>query len=161
MQNTEFIHESSKFFRIQGALKQGTFIILIEPGIIFKARFVRIMIQYTQRKPVWEMLAEAERTGRFSAAVTRAVADFRRLIHRLRRAGNNGSLVELVSRLIDEIGYKQELARIYTNPGEAESRWASVVEILHCVRNYVRREPSPTLAGFVHELALADRDAEP
>ncbi|MBN2218369.1 MAG: UvrD-helicase domain-containing protein [Pirellulales bacterium] len=107
-----------------------------------------------RRKPVWEILGEAE-------AGNGAVAGFRRLVEKYRRASRGGSLTELVAGLIDEIGYRAELGRIYTNPLEADARWRSVEEIVNSAGNYSRRERQATLGGFVHELALGDRDAEP
>ncbi|HLA85549.1 MAG TPA: ATP-dependent helicase, partial [Thermoguttaceae bacterium] len=111
--------------------------------------------------PVWEILAEAEKDGLGSASAAEGIARFRHLIEKYRRASRGGSLSELVTGLVGEIGYQAELARIYSNPVEASARWTSVEEVVNSAANYARREQGASLAGFVHELALGDRDAEP
>ncbi|MBN1591059.1 MAG: UvrD-helicase domain-containing protein [Pirellulales bacterium] len=110
-----------------------------------------------RHKPVWEMLGDAP----LSFGAAGAVGRFRELISKYRRASKTGNLKELVAGLIHEIGYRDELSRLYNNPNEFEARWRSVEEVINSVAAYVRRERSPTLAGFVHELALGDRDIEP
>jgi len=114
-----------------------------------------------RRKPVWEVLGEAAGDGSLPPAAAGGIAGFRRLVEKYRRASRGGSLTELLGGLIAEIGYRAELARIYSNPVEADSRWRSVEEIVNSAAAYARRERGGTLAGFVHELALGDRDAEP
>ena len=73
-------------------------------------------------------------------------------------------LVDLVKKLLHEIGYKHELARQYPDAGDQESRWASVEELVNALGSYSQRSKSATLAGFLHEVALTgnedDRDKE-
>jgi DNA helicase II / ATP-dependent DNA helicase PcrA len=113
------------------------------------------------RKAVWQVLCEAADGGVFSPAVTTALGQFRRLVERFRHQSRAANLPELVRGLVDEIGYQAELARIYPNANEAEMRWRSVEEVVNSAANYARRERPATLGGFVHELAVGDRDAEP
>ncbi|HBO43205.1 MAG TPA: AAA family ATPase, partial [Planctomycetaceae bacterium] len=114
-----------------------------------------------RHQPVWNVMGDEATVGQFTPGVVRAIHGFRGFVEKYRRASKSANLPELVQGLINGIGYQQELTRIYTNPGEAETRWRSVEEVINSVAAYVRRERSPSLAGFVRELALNDRDNEP
>jgi DNA helicase-2/ATP-dependent DNA helicase PcrA len=111
-----------------------------------------------QGKPVWDALANAEQYGCVSPAVLKAIGAFRELIGRYRKLSKAGPLVDMVRSLVDEIGYRDELARLYPNPDDVQTRWASVEEVVNAVGGYCQRESRPTLSGFVQEVALGDRD---
>jgi hypothetical protein len=65
-------------------------------------------------------------------------------------------LVEVLKSLIREIKYKDELAKLYPNANDQESRWASVEEVVNALADYSRRESDnghrATVAGFLHEV---------
>jgi DNA helicase II / ATP-dependent DNA helicase PcrA len=109
-------------------------------------------------KPVWDAFGSAEQYGCGAPAVLKAIGGFRELIGRYRKRCKAEPLVEVVGSLVEEIGYRNELARTYPNPDDAQTRWASVEEIVNAVGGYCQRESRPTLAGFVQETALGDRD---
>ncbi len=69
-------------------------------------------------------------------------------------------LVEVVSDLIREIGYQDELARIYKDPQEQLARWAAVEEVVNALAAYAKRAKRPTLLGFLDDVALGDRESE-
>ncbi len=72
-----------------------------------------------------------------------------------------GSLVEVASRLIHRIGYQNELARLYKEAADQQSRWTAVEEVINSLAAYEKRAARPTLAGFLEEVVLGDRDDEP
>src|SRR5262249_37691101 len=49
--------------------------------------------------------------------------------------------------------------RLHSDPMVREARWAGVLEVLNFAENHVRREATPSLAGFLEELALSSEDA--
>jgi DNA helicase-2/ATP-dependent DNA helicase PcrA len=67
-------------------------------------------------------------------------------------------LVSRLGRFLEKVAYHDEVRRLYPDPTTREARWAGVLEILNFAENHVRRSPSPTLAGFLEELALTSGD---
>jgi DNA helicase-2/ATP-dependent DNA helicase PcrA len=123
------------------------------PRGIGQATITRLLEQAVAAgRPVWEVLGEASETGRVPGATAAGIARFRSLV-----VGHRG-------QLIAESGYREELARLYPDEAEREGRWSAVEEVVNAAAGYCRREASPTLAGFLQEIALAgtddDRDKE-
>jgi DNA helicase-2/ATP-dependent DNA helicase PcrA len=104
-----------------------------------------------QKKPLWEVLPSAD---------LEAVTGFCRLIESYRRRCQRQPLVEVLRDLLAEIGYRQELARLYHDPQEQEARWAAVEELVNAIGGYWRRAETPGLAGFLQEVAIANSEQE-
>jgi DNA helicase-2/ATP-dependent DNA helicase PcrA len=135
------------------------------PRGIGQATITRLLEQAVAAgRPVWEVLGEASQTGRVSGAAAAGIAKFRSLVGGHRGQLAHRSLGEVVKSLIAESGYQEELARLYPEQAERESRWSAVEEVVNAAAGYCRREASPTLAGFLQEIALSgsddDRDKE-
>ena len=66
--------------------------------------------------------------------------------------------------MIAAIGYRDEIARLYPDANEQQSRWQSIEEVVNAVAGYAERAKEPTLAGFLQDVALAgaeqDKDKE-
>ncbi len=102
--------------------------------------------------------ARAEEIEGVSEDAVEAYDDFRA---RLTSAGVENATHDLVARLgslLEAVDYKSEIRRLYSDPMTREARWAAVEEMLNFAENYTRRSPSPTLAGFLEELALTSGD---
>ena len=108
-----------------------------------------------QGRPLWDVLGEAG---------IEAVTKFRDLIARYRRRCHQDPLVEVVRDLIHEIGYRQEIVRLYPEVADQESRWQAVEEVVNALGSYARRAKEPTISGFLQDIALTtsdqDRDKE-
>jgi DNA helicase II / ATP-dependent DNA helicase PcrA len=108
-----------------------------------------------QGKPLWDVLGESDAD---------AVKRFCDLMARYRRRCGQDPLVEVVRDLIHEIGYRQEIARLYADASDQDSRWAAVEEVVNTLGSYARQAAAPTLAGFLQDIALTtsdqDRDKE-
>ena len=106
-------------------------------------------------RPLWDVLG---------GTTLDAVVRFREMMECFRRCAELDPLVEVFRDLIHEIGYKRELARLYTDVSEQESRWAAVEEVVNAVGGYAKRAKQPTVAGFLQDIALTtsdqDRDKE-
>jgi len=111
-------------------------------------------------KPVWEIMAAGDGRPKLSANVAAAVDRFRALVEKHRRRLGEASLVTILSDLVHEIGYQQELARLYKDPHEQAARWNTVEEMVNAVGSYEKRATAPTLAGFLEETALINREDE-
>jgi DNA helicase II / ATP-dependent DNA helicase PcrA len=108
-----------------------------------------------QGKPLWDVLGES---GLDPAA------RFRDLIAGYRRRLGQEPLVDAIRDLIREIGYRDEIVRLYPEPADQDSRWSAVEEVVNSLGSYAKRAKQPTIAGFLQEIALAtsdqDRDKE-
>ena len=108
-----------------------------------------------QGQPLWDVLGESGLD---------AVAQFRDLIARYRRRCHQDPLVEVVRDLIHEIGYRQELVRLYPEVDDQECRWEAVEEVVNALGSYAKRAGQPTISGFLQDIALTtgdqDRDKE-
>ncbi|MCH8043348.1 MAG: UvrD-helicase domain-containing protein, partial [Planctomycetes bacterium] len=110
-------------------------------------------------KPLGELLSSARRIDAVTTKAAEAIERFFRLIESYRaRARRGGSLVKLTTALIDEIGYREELTRLYKDPKDQQTRWAAVEEVINALGAYERKAERPTIKGFLDQLALEDRD---
>jgi len=108
-------------------------------------------------KPLWDVLLKADKLANIPAAALSGVSGFCTMIRRY-QAVKSQRLVETVRGLIVEIGYQQELERLYPDASQRESRWAAVEEVVNAVGDYAGRAGQPTLAGFLHAVALASNE---
>ena len=125
-------------------------------------------------KPLWDVLRgvggrgsgvggsnnaapEAQRLPALNPAALDAIAKFQALIGRYRERLSKDMPVEVAGDLIQEIGYRRELARLYKDPNEQQSRWAAVEEVVNALGRYQQRAKPPRLAEFLDEIALGDR----
>ena len=67
-------------------------------------------------------------------------------------------LDQLIRHLVEEIHYKAELARIYTDANDRDARWASVEELVNSAATYVRKAKKATLTGFLQDIMLNTTD---
>ena len=89
------------------------------------------------------------------------MAALRDLIEAHQALAKGGSLVDMASRLIHRVGYQNELARLYKEAADQQARWAAVEEVINSLAAYEKRAKRPTLAGFLEEVVLGDREVEP
>ncbi len=127
-------------------------------GIGTRAVDVLIEQALAQGKPTWELLPKAGQLPGMAPAAAEAIARFVHAIGQARKRLSREPLVEVVSGLIGQIGYQAELARLYKDPQEQQARWAAVEEVVNTLGTYQKRAKRPTLAGFLDEIALGDRD---
>jgi DNA helicase II / ATP-dependent DNA helicase PcrA len=124
--------------------------------------------------PVWNALNEGTRNhtpllddgaGNEPAALNlpaNARAAIVRFVDLIRRyhdeALHTRPLVDLVRRLIAEIGYQNEIKRLYPDPQEQEARWQSVEDVVNALGAYEQTAKQPSLGDFIDEVALGQQD---
>ncbi|HMP77841.1 MAG TPA: UvrD-helicase domain-containing protein [Pirellulaceae bacterium] len=69
-------------------------------------------------------------------------------------------LSEVVQRLIESVGYRREIERLYREPEDQQTRWASVQQVINAVAEYQGQATKPKLAEFIDQMALGDRDLD-
>lgn len=119
----------------------------------------RLMDEAIRRgQPLWEVLPDAGAIGGLSSAAVAAVERFRAMIEQYQRKMKAQPPVDLLTTLVREIRYKDELIKLYPNAADQESRWAAVEEVVNAAGEYSRREAEKghraTIAGFLQEIAL-------
>jgi DNA helicase-2/ATP-dependent DNA helicase PcrA len=105
--------------------------------------------------------AAFERAAEIEGLSPQAVEGYRALRLALDSAGLPAAGRDLVARiggLLESVGYRAEVTRLYPDPMTREARWAGVLEVLNFAENHVRRAAEPTLATFLEELALTGSD---
>jgi DNA helicase-2/ATP-dependent DNA helicase PcrA len=85
------------------------------------------------------------------AAARRALRELAGRLDEWRRGGVEGPLA-LAERILDESGYRGALLADATDEGR--SRLQNVQELLGSIREYAREDASPTLAGYLENVAL-------
>ncbi len=113
-------------------------------------------------QPVWDLLSRAEKIGGVPPTAVGALTKFRGLIVQRREAMQGSSPVEVINGIIREVGYRDEINRLYPDPNEQQARLATIEEVVNAAGSYSQRAAKPTLAGFLQETALdgADQDKE-
>jgi DNA helicase-2/ATP-dependent DNA helicase PcrA len=102
-----------------------------------------------------------ERAGEIEGVSEDAVEAYQEFRDRIARVATEHATHDLVARLgslLEAVEYKNEVRRLYSDPMTRDARWAGVEEMLNFAENYTRRTSSPTLAGFLEELALTSGD---
>jgi DNA helicase-2/ATP-dependent DNA helicase PcrA len=112
----------------------------------------------TRGKPMWDVLSQASKLG-VSGAAARGIQQFQSLVERFGRdCRGKKPLADLVSRVIHEVNYREELERVYPEASDRQSRLAAVEEMVNAASSYAKRSAKPTLGGFLQELALTNAD---
>jgi DNA helicase-2/ATP-dependent DNA helicase PcrA len=113
----------------------------------------------TRGVPVWSALTDKAAglkiPANAQAAVGRLVAMIQRYHDEARTAR---PLVDLVRRLIAEVGYQNDIKRLYPDPQEQEARWQSVEEVVNALGAYEQAAKQPNLGDFIDEVALGQQD---
>jgi DNA helicase-2/ATP-dependent DNA helicase PcrA len=109
-------------------------------------------------KPVWDVLSQASAFG-VSGAAALGIQQLQSLVERFgRELSGKMPLGDLVSRVIQEVNYREELERTYPDANDQQSRLAAVEEVVNAASSYANRNAKPTLGGFLQELALTNTD---
>jgi DNA helicase-2/ATP-dependent DNA helicase PcrA len=112
----------------------------------------------TSGKRMWEVLAHADQAGALPPAALAGVQKLRQLITKYHERSKSDSIVDAVTDLIHEVGYQQEIHRLYPDPNEQATRWNSVEEVVNSLGVYQERAKKPTVQGFLDEVLLNTRD---
>ena len=130
------------------------------PRGIGKATVESLLAQAVEAgRPLWDLICPGPAVG-VPEKSQQAIRSFVQLIEKYRQRLGDGDLAELFRDFVKEVGYHQELCRLYPDEGEQESRWAAVEEIVNALASYATAKRKPTLSGFLEEIALNARDKE-
>ncbi len=108
-----------------------------------------------------EAFAQAEEIDGVSAKRT---APVQRMLENLRLLRKDNpdkkhNLPELINKVVELVGYEEEVQRLYKTEEERSKRWQGVIEVMNYAENYARKLKRPTLNGFLDRLTLAANDS--
>ncbi|HEV3138697.1 MAG TPA: 3'-5' exonuclease, partial [Pirellulales bacterium] len=109
---------------------------------------------------LWDILPCAGEIPTMPAVASEAIEKFRLMIEQFRRRLRHESPLDVVSALIHQIGYHDDLVQQYKDPQEQRARWAAVEDVVNLLAGYEQRGKRPTLGGFLDEIAMGDRENE-
>ncbi|MCP5021473.1 MAG: UvrD-helicase domain-containing protein [bacterium] len=95
---------------------------------------------------------------------TKRVAPVQRMLENLRLLRKDNpdkkhNLPELINKVVELVGYEEEVQRLYKTEEERSKRWQGVIEVMNYAENYARKLKRPTLNGFLDRLTLAANDS--
>lgn len=108
---------------------------------------------------LWDLVTGAEERPTLNAKTLRGIEDLASQIEETLYQTENDSLVDLSRNLIQNIRYRSEIDRIYSEPEERESRWAVVEQIVNSLSEYEQSAAKPRLDDFLDKLLLGEQDA--
>jgi len=109
---------------------------------------------------LWEVLNEAAEVEGVSRGAAEAAGRFRQLVQRYTARFQRGDLAGALRELLEEIGYRKEIDRIYKEPDDREARWSAVEQVVNSVGGYEQDNGDVTLKEYLDDLALAGREDE-
>jgi DNA helicase II / ATP-dependent DNA helicase PcrA len=109
--------------------------------------------------PLWQVLtSKAVETAELGPGVASRVGAFCALIHDYQQRFTREPIAEALRALVEEVGYRAEVDRQYTKPGEAEARFAAIENLIQAAAHYSAVASEPSLLGFLDECTLGGRE---
>ena len=110
---------------------------------------------------LWDAVPQAVADGDIPAKAVTAMQSFHRLIDiwRARFRNRPQQMASSLKEMIDEIGYRTEIEKLYKNELQRTARLATLEQLVDSMADYVARTAKPSVAGFLEQTALNGRDA--
>ena len=108
--------------------------------------------------PIWEVMQSPSALSDLSAPARRGIEQLRTVAEDVRLRMASESLADGLQTLVDRIGYRDELSRLYEDPEERQSRLASLDEVANAMAAYQSGRKNAELTGFLSEIALGGRE---
>ncbi len=109
---------------------------------------------------VWDAMQTPEVAAKLPEPARRGIDRLLGLVDRCRDSLNAGpvDLAAVFRDLIHRLDFTAALDRMFPDPEEAESRKASVEELVNSVADYQSKSRDPSLSGFLDEVALEGKE---
>lgn len=114
----------------------------------------------SQGKPMWEILSDRTLVSGLPEPAKRGIERLLNLVRRctLKLSEEKVELAGVLRDLVYDLDYMAALERIYPDAEEAQARQASVEEVINAVAEYEAEAKSPSLAGFLDDVALSGKE---
>lgn len=110
---------------------------------------------------LWEVLTNDECLQSVGESPRENLRQFRELVLRYQELARQDGRPKLLTQLVDEVGYRQEVERLYADPSERQARLAGVDHLCRAFERYFAEAEEPTVADFLHHMTLATMEDEP
>ena len=119
-----------------------------------------VQLAVSRGKSLWEVVPEAIAAGTVPKQAQAALSDFRNLLIRFRTEmlEHPQQLADTVRRLLKTINYDGEIDRQYKDETQAEQRKTVIQDLVNSIGQYIEKNNTPSLEGFLETTALMDRD---
>jgi len=107
---------------------------------------------------VWRVMNDASAIADLSTPARRGIEELRAVANDIRTSISSGAMADSVQQLLVRTRYVDEIARLYDQPEERESRTASISEVSNAIAAYQEKSPDGTLSGFLDEIALSGKE---
>lgn len=107
---------------------------------------------------VWEAIERAEKRTEIDPKTVEALGSFRRMILTEGAKMRSAFCAEHLESLIERVGYRREIERMYPDESERNERWNSVGETVTAAAAFCRENRAATLRDFLDSAALGDSD---
>lgn len=109
---------------------------------------------------VWESMQDRLLVGSFPKPAQAGIERFQSVIRKGQASMRQPETpaVDVFRGLIQDLDYMNAIERSYPTPEEVQSRQDSVEEIVNAVAEYEGQSKSPSLSGFLDDVALAGKE---
>ena len=124
------------------------------------AKSMKLLMQRAVERgvPVWEVMRDPSAIQDLTPAARRGIEQLASIGDDVRQRAANESITEAMQTLITRTGYSEEIARIYDEPEERESRMNSLGELTNAIGAYEDSKKNPDLTGFLSDIALSGKE---
>jgi DNA helicase II / ATP-dependent DNA helicase PcrA len=114
----------------------------------------------SQGKSVWEAMQDSALVAAMPEPAKRGIERLQLLVGRntAKLSSPAVSLAAVTRDLVYDLDYLSAIERMYPTPEEAQSRKDSVEEVINAIAEYEAENKSPSLAGFLDDIALGGQD---
>lgn len=107
---------------------------------------------------VWEAIEQAEKRAEFDSKTVETLGAFRQMILAEGAKMRKAFSPENLEALIERVGYRREIERMYPDESERNERWNSVGETVTAAAAFCRENRSGSLRDFLDSTALGGPD---
>ncbi len=112
--------------------------------------------------PLWHVLSSGRELPQITDAARRGVYELRDTIEGWRQQAASTPLPKMVERVLSDVRYHAELARLYQDPNDREARTAAIEEVVNAAADFESKQGAKTdglglVPDFLDEIATGDR----
>ena len=111
-----------------------------------------------QGRTLWDFLESPGTDVRLSSAAKQGWGALKSAIAQAQATIKTKGLTVAANQLIEQVGYRQELQRLYPDENDRETRWNSVEQVINSMAEYERDNAKPDLVEFLDSVSLGDRE---
>ncbi len=121
---------------------------------------VQLLVQRAVERgvPIWEVMKDRAAIADLPPAARRGIEQLATMAEDVRERAANESLTDAMRTMVERTAYADEIARLYEQPEERESRMDSIGEFANAISAYEDNAKKPDLTGFLSDIALSGRE---